>query len=209
MKNPLPFKCIGGHVAADFVNTVDWAAGGPLKERLVDAAAVAAWGVAAGVLTRAQGRELASVGNDPAVGARLLRRAHAVRRVLKELFDALGAGRAPGAATVAAFNAELRRAMAHVDFAAGRGPGEGTLRFTGEGEPGSLLFDTIVYAAAQLATSPEAARVRVCAAPDCGWVYVDRSRNGLRRWCQMETCGAKQKARDYYRRKREASARGS
>jgi predicted RNA-binding Zn ribbon-like protein len=35
----------------------------------------------------------------------------------------------------------------------------------------------------------------VCAAPDCGWVYVDRSRNGFRRWCQMETCGTEEKSR--------------
>ena len=37
--------------------------------------------------------------------------------------------------------------------------------------------------------------MRVCAAQDCGWVYVDRSRNGLRRWCQMETCGTIMKTR--------------
>ena len=41
----------------------------------------------------------------------------------------------------------------------------------------------------------EAERIRVCGGPDCGWVYVDRSRNGLRRWCEMETCGTQEKSR--------------
>ncbi|HEV2853834.1 MAG TPA: CGNR zinc finger domain-containing protein [Thermoanaerobaculia bacterium] len=31
--------------------------------------------------------------------------------------------------------------------------------------------------------------------PDCGWMYVDCSRNGLRRWCEMETCGTLEKSR--------------
>ena len=33
---------------------------------------------------------------------------------------------------------------------------------------------------------------------DCGWMFVDRSRNRLRRWCQMETCGTMEKTRRRY-----------
>src|SRR3712207_8118753 len=44
-------------------------------------------------------------------------------------------------------------------------------------------------------SSEEIARIRVCDAPECGWMYVDRSRNRLRRWCQMETCGTRAKNR--------------
>jgi len=39
----------------------------------------------------------------------------------------------------------------------------------------------VAWSAARLVTSDESPRLRVCAGPDCGWVYVDRSRNGLRR----------------------------
>ena len=53
----------------------------------------------------------------------------------------------------------------------------------------------VAWSAAKLLTSDEAGRIRVCAALDCGWMYVDRSRNGLRRWCQMETCGTLEKSR--------------
>jgi predicted RNA-binding Zn ribbon-like protein len=53
----------------------------------------------------------------------------------------------------------------------------------------------VVLAAANLLASPDAARLRVCADAACGWFFVDRSRNGLRRWCSMADCGTKAKGR--------------
>lgn len=41
-------------------------------------------------------------------------------------------------------------------------------------------------------------RVGVC--ERCGWLFLDTSRNGRRRWCSMLSCGAKEKARRHYRR---------
>jgi predicted RNA-binding Zn ribbon-like protein len=45
-------------------------------------------------------------------------------------------------------------------------------------------------------------RVRECADPACPVVYLDLSRNRSRRWCSMDTCGARAKASTYYRRHR-------
>jgi predicted RNA-binding Zn ribbon-like protein len=45
-------------------------------------------------------------------------------------------------------------------------------------------------------------RVRECAAPGCGTLYLDTSRNRSRRWCSMERCGARSKAQTYYHRHR-------
>ncbi|MGH3400264.1 MAG: CGNR zinc finger domain-containing protein [Streptosporangiaceae bacterium] len=36
----------------------------------------------------------------------------------------------------------------------------------------------------------------------CGWLFLDRSRNGSRRWCTMEFCGAQAKARRLTERRR-------
>ena len=49
-------------------------------------------------------------------------------------------------------------------------------------------------------------RVRECASETCAFLYVDTSRNGSRRWCSMERCGARAKAHTYYARHRGASA---
>ncbi|WP_352849024.1 CGNR zinc finger domain-containing protein [Mesorhizobium sp. M0199] len=35
------------------------------------------------------------------------------------------------------------------------------------------------------------ARLRVC--PRCGWLFVDISRGGKRRWCNMRVCGNREK----------------
>lgn len=45
-------------------------------------------------------------------------------------------------------------------------------------------------------------RVRECANAACPVLYVDTSRNGSRRWCSMEGCGARAKSAAYYRRHR-------
>jgi len=72
-----------------------------------------------------------------------------------------------------------------------------SLKWRWRGIPGNLesILWPVVRAAANLLTSPDAGRLRMCAGPDCGWLYVDRSRNGLRRWCEMETCGTLEKSR--------------
>jgi predicted RNA-binding Zn ribbon-like protein len=41
-------------------------------------------------------------------------------------------------------------------------------------------------------------RIGVC--ERCGWLFLDISRNGRRRWCSMLSCGAKEKARRHYER---------
>ncbi|HXO42658.1 MAG TPA: CGNR zinc finger domain-containing protein, partial [Thermoanaerobaculia bacterium] len=56
--------------------------------------------------------------------------------------------------------------------------------------------------AAELLTSDKWRRVRECAGSDCTWLFLDRSRNRSRRWCAMQTCGNRAKARRHYRRAR-------
>ena len=46
----------------------------------------------------------------------------------------------------------------------------------------------------------ERARVRICEAPDCEWLFYDTSKNRSRRWCDMRQCGNRMKARRHYRR---------
>lgn len=51
--------------------------------------------------------------------------------------------------------------------------------------------------AVDLFGSPLAQRIRVCAAADCGLLYVDQSRTGNRQWCSMRRCGTRAKVRAY------------
>ncbi|MCB5911921.1 CGNR zinc finger domain-containing protein [Streptomyces pinistramenti] len=45
-------------------------------------------------------------------------------------------------------------------------------------------------------------RLKMCEAPDCHWVFYDKSRPGRGRWCSAELCGNRMKTRAYRRRHR-------
>ncbi len=72
---------------------------------------------------------------------------------------------------------------------------------------GTNLLDRILWpiaeSAANLLTSEDRAAIRECDAPDCEWLFLDHSRNGSRRWCDMKSCGNRQKARRHYQRAHE------
>lgn len=69
---------------------------------------------------------------------------------------------------------------------------------------GSKVLDRILWpiaqSAAELLTSDQLGSVRLCDAPDCDWLFLDNSRNRSRRWCDMKSCGNRQKARRHYSR---------
>ena len=46
------------------------------------------------------------------------------------------------------------------------------------------------------------ARLRIC--PNCNWLFIDRSRNASRLWCDMAVCGNRRKASRHYRRRKAA-----
>lgn len=54
-----------------------------------------------------------------------------------------------------------------------------------------------------LRTSPQ--RIRLCTHPDCILYFLDTSKNGTRRWCNMNTCGNRAKAKRHYLRSKTVS----
>ncbi len=50
-------------------------------------------------------------------------------------------------------------------------------------------------------------RLRIC--PNCNWLFIDRSRNSSRLWCDMAVCGNRQKASRHYRRRIAARQAGN
>ena len=58
----------------------------------------------------------------------------------------------------------------------------------------------VAESAAELLTLGRCPAIRDCRAPDCEWLFLDHSRNRSRRWCDMKSCGNRQKARRHYQR---------
>lgn len=198
---PLPFAFIGGDPALDLVNTADWTDAGPVNERLPDYPALLAWAVAARVVPAATAERLGrAAGRQPREATRAHALALRIRALLRAAFGDAGPGRAEA---VRRLNPLLADALARLELAAA---GRGTRRQQWVWRDMDERLDSVLWpvlrSAAALLASEEADRVRTCAGPDCGWVYVDRSRNGFRRWCQMRTCGTREKSR----RRRAATA---
>lgn len=57
------------------------------------------------------------------------------------------------------------------------------------------------YSALRLLPKSEVKRIRICG--NCGWLFIDRSKNSSRIWCDMSVCGNRVKAARHYNIKRE------
>jgi predicted RNA-binding Zn ribbon-like protein len=56
-------------------------------------------------------------------------------------------------------------------------------------DPVPAVLALVARDALDLVTSPAVGRLRACANPDCRVLFLDSSRPGARRWCDMSTCG--------------------
>ncbi|WP_377288081.1 CGNR zinc finger domain-containing protein [Rhizobium sp. SG2393] len=69
-----------------------------------------------------------------------------------------------------------------------------------DGQRGRLDTET-AHSALRLIADPAPERLKIC--PNCGWLFLDRSRNRSRAWCDMAVCGNRAKAKRHYRRQKE------
>lgn len=77
-----------------------------------------------------------------------------------------------------------------------------TLAFAASDRDLASVLWPIVGSAADVLTQQRLDRVKRCPGWDCGWLFYDTTKNGTRRWCDMATCGNREKSRLHYRRRR-------
>lgn len=199
---PARFEWIGGALPLDFVNTVSWSPDGLAEERLGCFEDLADWAVEAGIVPRSEGPRLRRrARTDPRAAAGALRSAHRLRALLQSTFAAAADGRRLPPATLAELNQSLAGALRGLSLA--QEAGDWTLALHGRRPGLGSMLPPIVWQAAQLLVSEDRRRLKRCASHHCGWVFLDRSRNGSRRWCDMKVCGNNEKARRFYRRHRD------
>lgn len=67
-------------------------------------------------------------------------------------------------------------------------------------DPVATALSMIARDAIELVSGPLRLRVKTCDQPDCKMLFVDTSPTGLRRWCSMQRCGSRAKARAFKQR---------
>jgi predicted RNA-binding Zn ribbon-like protein len=124
------------------------------------------------------------------------REATNLRDAIFRCFAATAGSRPPSDDNLAALNAALADA-----------PPRRRLRLGGWeiGMPdpsASALLAPTLWSAADLLVGAQLQRVRQCANPECGWLFLDNSKSGNRRWCSMSACGNRAKAHRHYLRQK-------
>jgi predicted RNA-binding Zn ribbon-like protein len=183
----------------DFTNTVTWRRFGLDRERLQSYSDVARWSRDAGLLDKQTIDALLKAARErPQTAAAAYRNAIRVRGALHVLFVAFATGRRPPQEVVISLNSRVRRAMSHLALRSER-------HRVGVGWDAAIHLDRplwpLLKATVDFLASADVGRVRRCANPECGWVFLDRSRKQNRRWCSMRECGSRAKARAYYQRR--------
>ncbi len=182
----------------ELTRTRGWEARDDPAEKLPDYGALLAWAesrllVGAGAAARMRARALAS----PAEAAAVLRRAHELRTLLYGVLTDAAGGGAPSSSDLGLLNKALAEAGSRRVLAA---DGAGVVwSWSGDDALERPLWP-VIWSAGELLTSPERDRLKLCDADDCGWLFVDGSRNRSRRWCDMSDCGNRAKARRFRRK---------
>lgn len=186
----------GGHLALDFVNVVDRTRDVAPPERLLSYDDLLRWCVEACALGEpcAEGLRSEAAG-DPRGAADALQRAIDLREAIFEVFDGIANAEPAREDALIRINAELARALPALRVTT---TDDGFRWEWTEDEPAlDAPLWPIVKAAAELLVSPGRERVRQCASARCLWLFLDKTKNRGRRWCDMRTCGNREKVRQH------------
>jgi predicted RNA-binding Zn ribbon-like protein len=191
---------VGGHVVLDLVNTVTGRRSRP-TEWLRDYDRVLEWAALTDVFDANTLQTLNRMStSDGRAATRALNRLRALREAVYEVIAAtIHAKEAPDEAL-----AQLERHWKSAVDAARLTFFDCRAKLTLNLESSRLDYPKhlLALAAFDLLRTLPLQRTRECAHPSCTWIFIDTSRGGQRRWCDMATCGNQIKSRRHYERNR-------
>ena len=193
------FELSAGRLCLDLPNTLSRRPTPEPVEQLSSYGHLVAWARLAGLLDDEQAAALVdAAARHPEEARRVLRRTVSLREAIYAVMHALVAGEPVPDAALATINAEAARANGHACIV--RADAGFAWGWDEDGPSLDRPLWPIARSAAELLTSSELPLVRECAADNCGWLFMDTSKNRSRRWCDMAVCGNRAKARRHYAR---------
>jgi predicted RNA-binding Zn ribbon-like protein len=187
---------VAGPLCLNFTNTASGRDTETHQDHLRVYGDLLAWSLHAGALPADIVQDLAEIARrKPAAARRVLVSAVTFREALHQVGVALAAHKTPPADAVG----EINRASAVASQA-------GRLEWTGAGFAWRLVMRParldlplwpIARSAVETLLGAPLERLKECAGVHCGWLFLDETRNGKRRWCEMEVCGSRAKMRRF------------
>jgi predicted RNA-binding Zn ribbon-like protein len=196
-----PRDLVAGHLALDLVNTVtarnaepvDWLTGYP---QLLQ------WASLTGEFDRATLRALRRhIADAPDAAAAALRATRELREALYDVTTAIIRNDATPVDGLRRIERTWKDAVRHAELTLVAGSAR--LQFTVDISGLAYLNHELALRSLELLQTLPLARTRICPGSHCGWLFIDHSRGGQRRWCDMATCGNAAKTTRHYQRKRQ------
>lgn len=191
---------VGGDAALDFVNTVTGRDQEP-RDWLDGYARLLEWAALVRLLPEKNLRALTKkLHSEPAAAARALTRAKELREELFALVSAVASGSTPPKSALASLREHwLAGTQAHeLRFEDGHVIAD----IRSDATDFDLIAAMVAYRMVEHIMPQPVERLRVCSGANCSWVFIDSSKAGRRRWCDMSVCGNVAKAQRFYARSR-------
>ena len=188
-------KFVAGNLALDFHNTVSWNVAKPLSDSLLETYEdVLAWAVQSHAIDLDLRDGILQTMHDDM--APVFRHVLGLRQVIHDVFTPIARGQSVPAIPLADLNGWISSLPLQL-----RSDGDRFVwDWTAHPEDLTSVVWPVVWAAGALLRSPDLGRIGECEADGCRWLFVDQSRRHNRKWCQMEVCGNRAKARRHYHR---------
>lgn len=190
----------GQSLALNFVNTVHNRRDDPLPDYLLSPADLIAWAEKASMLDEKRIRLLTNAMQSNIRKARVFfADALAMRELLYRMFFSVTLTETIAPDDLCQFNVRLQAHFSHLKLVATDSCYEQSWDL--EGDDFQQFTAPIMKDACDLLLSDRLRRVKEC--PNCGWLFLDTTKNGKRRWCSMKNCGSGIKALGWYHRQKQ------
>ena len=195
------WKFVGGRLCLDFTNSV----GGRvnidngdykiLSDKFKNYFDLVDWAKAIGILNESKVKKLIHYAsqNEKAVD-KIFNRSITLRESLYRIFKGVMEHAEPSSEIVEILNNECATAYERQRLVYSSGKFD--LDFGENDEPDRMLW-SVALSGKELLLSDQLYRLRQCAGENCGWLFLDTSKNKSRQWCDMKDCGNIAKVRRY------------
>jgi len=192
---------LGGDLSLDLINTAEYRDSARCIDALQSYDHAIEWCYEVGAIDGGEHERLAALAEQhTAKAADAYRSVINLRETLYRIFTAVIAEKQPPSDDLARLNDTLGAAVRCIKPA-----GDSFAWTWAQSDDLTQVIQPLALAAANLLTSDQVQWVRQC--PNCGWLFVDTSRNHSRRWCSMDFCGSKIKSRRQYERRKGTQAK--
>ena len=195
------FQFVGGDLCLDFCNTVGGKRGGIAREKLHSLNDFISWAEQAALLKPDQAQDLRRYATVPSEASTLLVRATELREAIFRTLLSASQGKTPSKPDLACLNAELAASLGRLRIGRAKDRHGFAWQWADDQLQPEHLLGPIARSAAELLVREDLiAKVHQCQGGNCGWLFVDCSKNHSRRWCDMRDCGNLAKVRRHRKR---------